>query len=282
MLNRIGTAILGFMVGRTLNRLIRFKKERMKLPSAIGLIFLSISLGFAQDVDTVNPDRPSFSTSTHTVAKGEVQIEGGFTRLRSGSAVGYDVGQILVRDGVSKRVELRVGVPSYEIVDVPEGRATGADDVLVETKVLLMSRKRVALGALASASFPTGSREVAEHTFQPGATLITDITVSDAVSVTCNAGYSRATTSGLRYNSVSGVSTANVSLSSTVSAFTEFFAFNQFHDRAQKYVGVGAALRIGKRASIDASGGFGIRNRFDGPDRYFGAGISLVLTSSRD
>jgi hypothetical protein len=249
----------------------------MKLPSAIGLILLSISLASAQDVDTVNPDRPSFSTSTHTVPKGEVQLEGGFTRARSGSAVGYDIGQILVRAGVSRRVELRAGIPSYEIVEFPAGRVTGADDVLVETKVLLVSRKRVALGALASATLPTGSRDVVEHTFQPGGTLITDITVSNAVSVTCNASYSRATTSGLRYNSVSGVSTVNLSLSSNTSVFTEFFAFNQFHDRPQKYIGAGAALRVGKHTSIDASGGFGIHNGFDGPDRYFGAGISRLF-----
>jgi len=249
----------------------------MKLPSAIGLILLSISLASAQDLDTVNPDRPSFSSSAHTVAKGDVQLEGGFTRARSGSAVGYDIGQILVRTGISNRVELRAGVPSYQIVELPANRVTGADDVLVETKVLLMSRKRVALGALASATLPTGSRDVAEHTFQPGATLITDITVSSAVSVTCNASYFRLTTTGLRYNSVSGVSTANFSLPSGVSVFTEFFAFNQFHDRPQKYIGAGVALRLGRHTSIDASGGFGIHNGFDGPDHYFGAGVSRLF-----
>jgi hypothetical protein len=73
------------------------------------------------------------------------------------------------------------------------------------------------------------------------------------------------------------VSTVNFSLSSAVSAFTEFFAFNQLRDVAQKYVAAGAALRLGKHTSIDTSGGAGIHNGAHGPDRYFGAGISRLF-----
>jgi hypothetical protein len=243
----------------------------------LGAIALMLALGTyvsAQDVDTVNPDRPSFSTSTYVVAEKHTQLEGGFTRLRFGSLTSYEIGQVFVRVGVSKHVEIRGGVPSYLVGNGPAGRVTGADDALVESKLLFMSGRRVALGALASATLPTGARDVAEHTFQPGATFIADVTASKCVSLTTNAGYTRATAAGIRYDAVSGVLTANVSVSSRTGFFTEFFAFNQPHDTPQKYVGFGGALRIGKRTSIDASGGFGIRNRAGGPDRYFGAGIS--------
>ena len=232
---------------------------------------------YGQTADTVSPDRPSFSTSTHITAAHHVQLEGGASRARFGDTTSYDVGELLVRVGITERFELRAGVPSYISSQIPSSHASGADDSLAEGKILLKSGSRLALGALVSAILPTGSHAVAEHTFQPSGTLITDINVSKSVSVTANARFGRSTTNGIRFNDVSGVTTLNFALPSNTSLFTEILAFNQLDDRTQKYVKSGISKMIGRRFEIDASGGQGLHNGAHGPDRFYGAGISHLF-----
>jgi hypothetical protein len=165
----------------------------MRFSVLVAIVLMWSSLAYGQDDDTVGPDRPSFSSSAHTVPAGHVQLEGGVSRWRYGNAEGDNVGELLVRVGVSDRIEMRALVPSYLIVRDPGGRVSGADDTLVESKFRFRSRDRAAFGILASAILPTGSRSVAEHTFQPGATLISDIQAKKFVSITSNVGYFRAT-----------------------------------------------------------------------------------------
>lgn len=56
----------------------------------------------------------------------------------------------------------------------------------METKILLSTGEHA---LLLNSLLPTGSREVAEHRFQPGAALAADFTLSQAVGVTLNLGY---------------------------------------------------------------------------------------------
>lgn len=249
----------------------------MKILLFIGVFICSVSISLAQDEITVNPDRPSFSTSTHIVAAGHVQTEGGIAHARFGPVSSNEFGELLVRAGISKRFEARAAIPSVLTSSFASSRITGVEDMGIEGKFLLKSGDRLALGALASASLPTGSRSVAEHTFQPGSTFIADVTVSKSVSITSNASYSRATNDGMRFNAVSGVSTANFSLPSNLSVFTEFYAYNQPNERTQKYAASGLSWIIHKRFEIDTSGGIGVRNGAHGPDRYYGAGISRIF-----
>jgi len=252
-------------------------EAHLRLVLLVSVFFELMSAAHAQDEDTVNPDRPSASTSTHIVAARHIQLEGGISRSRFGAGNSNQFGELLVRAGVSKRVEVRAGIPSFLTSEIPPSRVTGADDMLIEGKFLLKSGDTLALGALATAILPTGTHSVAEHTFQPGSTFIADINVAKSVSVTANAGYSRATSNGARFNSISGVSTVNFALPSKLSLFTEVYAFNQLDDRTQKYAGTGLAWIVGKRLEIDASGGIGLRNHAHGPDRYYGAGISRLF-----
>jgi Putative MetA-pathway of phenol degradation len=249
----------------------------VKLLLLIGIFFALISPALSQSADLVNSDRPSFSTSTHIVPARHVQLEGGDTRARYGPSTSNVFGELLVRIGVSERIEVRAGIPSYISIEDSTSRVSGADDSLVEGKFLLKSGSRLSLGALASAVLPTGSHSVAEHSFRPRSTFIADINVSKSVSVTSNASYARSTSNGVRFNDVSGVSTANFALPSNLGLFTEFYAFNQLGGRAQKYAASGFEWTIGKYLEIDASGGFGIRNGAHGPDRYYGAGISRLF-----
>ena len=249
----------------------------MKFLLTVFAIFVFVSVALAQDADTVQPDRPSTSSSTHIVPAHHVQLEGGMDRIRIGAGSAYAVGEVLVRVGINKRVEAGIGVPSYLSFRAATTHWTGADDTSIDTKIQLMSSERVSFAVLADAVLPTGSRNVAEHTFQPSATFISDFTVSKVIGVTANASYSRSTDGGVRFNDFTGVLTVNYSVSSGWNAFTEIFGSNNHNGVAPRYAGAGITRTIRKHTSIDASGGTGLGNNVHGPDYYWGFGISHLF-----
>src|SRR6185436_15412023 len=99
----------------------------MKLLLTFFTLFVFVNVALAQDADTVQPDRPSVSSGTHIVPARHVQLEAGVDRIRIASASGYAAGEVLVRVGINKRVEVGVGVPSYLSFRFPPIHLTGAD-----------------------------------------------------------------------------------------------------------------------------------------------------------
>ena len=98
----------------------------MKLGALIAILLVCSGVASGQNPGVVNSDRPSFSSSTHVVPKGHIQIEGGAGTRRYGNTTGYDIGEILVRTGLSDHIEVRAGVPSYIATETSGVRKTGA------------------------------------------------------------------------------------------------------------------------------------------------------------
>ena len=71
-------------------------------------------------------DRPDFTESASTVAPGHAQLEAGYTRATGGSLVTHEIGETLVRVGLTGAAELRVGIGSWRIEapDDPAGTTT--------------------------------------------------------------------------------------------------------------------------------------------------------------
>ncbi len=85
-------------------------------------------LGATVSVDSAAPmvtDRPDFTESAVTVAAGRVQAEAGYTLSGGDGATRHDLGELLVRIGVTGGQELRVGVGSYAWLE-PESGATAS------------------------------------------------------------------------------------------------------------------------------------------------------------
>jgi hypothetical protein len=248
----------------------------MKFGVLIAILLTCCSVACGQNADTVNSDRPSFSNSTNIVPKGHIQLEGGTGRRRYGDTTGYDIGELLVRIGLSNHVEVRVGVPSYVATENAGVRQSGADDLLLEGKFYVKTKDRLAYGFLANAILPTGTHAVAEHKFQPGGAFISDLTVTKDVGITSNVGYSWASNAGQRYNYTFAVSTINIALRSDLVLFTEFYLFHQ--SGVQKYGASGLDWTVKKKTAFDVSAGFGLPgNNAHGPDRYFSIGISRLF-----
>jgi hypothetical protein len=235
---------------------------------------------YAQQPLEASPDRPDFTDGTDVVALGHVQIEGGVTVTRTGDEHDLSVGEVLVRVPATKRVELRLGVPSLLASREGEGeRVTGADDVFVEAKVVLVPGERAALAVLLNASLPTGTRSVAEHRFQPGATLAADLTLSDEVALSLNLGYDDASTDGRRFNQVFASGSFDFGLPKNFDAFAEVYALDraEAYGPAQRYADTGLSYHVTARTVVDARIGSGLRNGTGGPDYFFGFGVTRLF-----
>lgn len=233
------------------------------------------------DEAAISTDRPGFSTSTSIVPRGHIQLEAGATASRSGDDRAYSFGQLLVRVPVSGRAEARVGVPSYLVSRSGGARSTGADNVFLEGKYLLASRKKVAYAVLVNAIVPTGSRRVTTREFQPGVNFAADYTFCDTVGATFNVGAVRvanvaATGATSHSDDLFGAASFNFTLSPKLGAFTELYAIGG-DGPTQKYLDGGFTYLLTPRTQLDASAGVGLGNDAGGPDYFYGVGVSRLF-----
>lgn len=232
------------------------------------------------DEPDVTPDRPDFTNGTAIVPLGHFQVEVGLTATFAGGDRDVSVGEALVRIPLTQRLEVRVGVPSFLSSHSEEfGDENGVDDLFVETKIRVASSRRAAIAVLVNASLPTGSRNVAERRFQPGATLAADLTLSHAIGLSSNFGYSRASSNGEHFNQVSASGSFGFDLSSRTGAFAEVYMLNRTEPRGrtQRYADAGFSFNVTRRIVLDVRVGTGLGNGGGGPDYFVGFGLTRLF-----
>lgn len=232
----------------------------------------------AQGEEALVTDRPDFTESAQTVLAGRVQVEGGVTFERAGSARMRSVGEVLVRVGAGDRAEIRLGVPSYLTVS-DGGRTSGLDDAFLGAKFRLNGPdSKTGLALLAGSALPTGSRRVAEHRYQPEAVLAADFPDFGKFSLAANLGGGRMVDGGQRFTQLWGSVSLGRELTEKTGAFFELFAFNRDAPggSSRKYFDTGLTHQITPDFQLDARIGFGLNNNNGGggPDYFYGFGVS--------
>lgn len=220
-------------------------------------------------------DRPDFTESASSVPSGRVQIEAGATSERAGSVRQRTLGEVLVRAGIGKRAEVRIGVPSYLVVR-DGGRSRGLDDAFLGTKIVLSTRPRLQTALLAGSTLPTGSRRVAARRYQPKAVLAADLTLSPRVGLGLNLGAGRPSEGGARFTQVFASASLGFEVSDKVGGFAEVYGFNRTEagGSSQNYFDTGLTYALSPNLQVDARAGFGLGNGVGGPDYFYGAGVS--------
>ena len=226
---------------------------------------------------TIAADRPGFSTPTGIVPMGHFQLEAGASAARGGTQRDYSFGQLLVRVPVCEKAEVQVGVPSYLVSRSGGQRVTGADDTFVQAKFRLSTGPKAVYDLLLNSSLPTGSRAVAGHKFQPGATLAADYVLNEKTGLTLNLGTTRASDSGQRYSQLTGAASFGFTLTPKTGAFAEVYAYNQPGGPTQKYADGGFTYLLNPRTQLDISSAIGLGNRAGGPDYSYSAGIARLF-----
>ena len=250
----------------------------------LGLVFMAVQAPapcFAQGAeDPLATDRPDTTETALVVPKGMVQVESGYTYTRSGDDREHALGEVLVRVPVSKKAELRFGVPSYLWQREGGARAVGFDDAFFGAKFALSPGgkgwKKPTTALLVGTSLPTGARAFRENGLQPEAVLAASWELSPVAALSSNLGYVRAKDGGVRFDQVFGTLSLGVSLSDKWGAFAEVFGFSKADATGQsaKYADSGLTYLINNNFQLDARAGIGLNNKTGGPDYFVGAGAS--------
>lgn len=117
------------------------------------VLLLGASVPLASSAQ-ISADRPGFGDGTTTVAPGTFQAGLGYA-FNGNGINNHELGQLLLRYGVSDRIEVRGGVGSYVVVESPFDN--GYSGTSVGTKVRLAQTDVWTLSGVGSVSLPTGT-----------------------------------------------------------------------------------------------------------------------------
>jgi hypothetical protein len=229
--------------------------------------------------EPIVPDRPDFTDGVLVVRA--LQIEGGVTMTRTGSERELAVGEILLRVPVASRLELRLFAPSHLRVRDHDLTQSGFGDAAVGIKLGLSdgnpaSRAIPSTAFLVTTSVPTGSDELSDDAYEPEAKVALEWELSDSLGIGVNLGYSRPSDGGERFDQLFATISAGISLSQSVGAFVEVYAFNQAATSggSAAYADTGLSYLVNPNLSLDARVGFGLGNDVEGSESFVGIGVS--------
>ena len=232
----------------------------------------------AQERSPIETDRPDFTEASSLVSARHVQLETGWT---SSQARGnnmpsqYSWPEVLLRIGVSSRLEARLG-QSFASVDPGTGeRFTAHDDLYAGVKLALAEQRgaRPQVAMLLQATIPTGDDRLTNDEWLPGGALLAGWGTGGAFSYAAGLQFNRLPVEGIELAPSVAV---GVQLTSTLKAHGEWFAFAPVgagESTTAHYANGGLALRVSNDAQLDARVGAGLNNAADRV--FFGLGFSI-------
>ena len=233
-------------------------------------------------------DRPDFTESAATIAPGRFQLEAGFTNTRVKDVNIDSIGEILIRIGVVKFWELRIGLNSYTITDTisdtvseapGKGDITGLENVTIGFKFRFLDNRgaRPALALLLSTSLPVGSSEYRVSMYQPRAVLAAGWELTPTLSLGANLGYAYLAVDEVKFNQVSGSVSMAVSLGGRWGLYAEWFGLSLDHKDGTDlhFVNSGVTFLALANLQFDFRVGRGL-NGID-KDDFIGAGLVFRL-----
>ena len=261
------------------------------------ILFLSLLLAtvpgvLAQEPDKLITDRPDATESPQTIQPGIVQLEIGATHTHDAEA-GVEIDQFavpgsLLRIGLSRRIELRVGWDGFQDLEVREGAVDFRDDGIGDSslgfKIGLTDNATTGTvtALLVETSVPTGADGFTNDRADPSVRYIAAFDVAESVGLGVNLGVSwatedegagRDTLASAFYTVATGFG-----LSDRVGAFIELFGelgLDSGASDAHSFDG-GFTYLVRPNVQLDIAGGVGLNSAAD--DWFLGIGISARLT----
>jgi hypothetical protein len=247
-----------------------------------GVAFVGCLVALVGQVNAEEPlvtDRPDFTESGLVVGRTVLQLEAGGTYVEADDEKATSLGELLVRYGITKGIELRLVTLTYLWLDPPGESSSGFVDSSIGAKIqLTRAERRGFLGRtdaalVVSTSFPSGNSEFRSDSWEPSAVLAFGWDLSGRVSAGVNLGYARP--SGLdRFDSFWGSGVIGVGLTENTSAFFELFGFNREVEDGPSTLNfqTGVTHLLSPDLQLDAR----VARRVidDGVDFLFGVGVS--------
>ena len=252
-------------------------------------------LGAEDDPDAAAPlvtDRPDQTESAAVVAAGLVQVEAGFTHVEDepdgGDLVVADgIGETLVRIGLVRGLELRLGFAGYRLEELDTATGETSDEgyggATLGAKLGLLeergARPRVAL--IAGTTIPSGARRFSTDDFDPFVRATASHTLSERLSLGYNLGAAWLTEEDDAGDEdtlsvLLGTVTCGIALSERVATFVELFGESGLSAEDDfTAADAGATWLVLDNLQLDLSGGIGLSE--SAADWFGGVGVSFRL-----
>jgi hypothetical protein len=220
------------------------------------------SLGLRSALAQIGTDRPGFADGAVTVDDQIVQAELGYAVHRNGGTA-HDVGQLLLRGGLTDRIELRGRVGSLQITD----GEPGYDGAALGTKVSLFDTPAAMVGVVAMTDLPLATTPRASDRARQELALAFTGALSERVILTMNTGTHFFFSGGPQNDRASEgffVPTLALGLSETVGAF---FGYAGFYGTAgnRNWIEGGLTLLANDDTQLDLNGAIRVDTHSDTP-----------------
>jgi hypothetical protein len=237
-------------------------------------LFLVASLGFPLSAHAqISADRPGFGDGTTTVAPGTVQAGLGYA-FNGNGINNHELGQLLLRYGVTPGIELRGGVGSYVVNESPFDN--GYAGTSVGAKVRLFQNEPSALSGVATLSLPTGTGafDSMDDRARQEVKLAFDGALGEGLTLSVNGGTSFYYASGVqdeRDFDVLFIPTLSFSVAENTGAYVGYAGFYEAGPNAN-WVEGGVTYLYNADTQLDVN--TGLRVDDNGDDFFFGIGVA--------
>lgn len=237
-------------------------------------ITLLASLGLPLDTyGQISADRPGFGTGTATVGSGTVQASLGYAGNGNG-ITSHELGQLLLRYGVSDRFELRGGINSYVVIEAPFDN--GYSGTSVGAKVRLFKNDISALSGVATLGLPTetGALSGPDDRARQDLVLAYDGALGDGLTLSVNGGTSFYYASGIQNDrdvEVLFIPTLSFGLAESVGAYVGYAGFYD-DGPTRSWVEGGITMLSNANTQLDVNTGLRVDDNGDG--FFVGAGVA--------
>lgn len=280
--------------------LARSPHRGWRLAQSVWAMLAFQAIGLAQEGENAGEaesplvtDRPDFTESTEPVPTGRSQIEMGYTfafdregddRLREHTAP-----ELLLRVGVSERLELRFGWEGYSWSEAQSRTATrsgrevtreawfqGAHDLSLGLKYKFVDQHGSVphLGVIAQVSVPSGSAGVSSGDVEPAAVLLWAYDLSDRTAVAGNIAFATLTEEGDRFFQAAASLSGAYALTDRLGIYVEYFGLypNREGGDSAHSINGGLTYLIDHDLQVDCRVGAGLNEEAD--DFFAGAGVA--------
>jgi hypothetical protein len=135
----------------------------------------------------ISPDRPGFGDGSTAMSAGRLQVESGYGFGTSGDVSSHSVGQLLLRYGLTGRIEARGGVGSYVLNDTP--LENGYNGTTLGAKAALLQGGPLTASLLATTGLPTGTGTYESDRVWQDLTLAWGAPVAGPLAFASNVGH---------------------------------------------------------------------------------------------
>ena len=247
----------------------------MKKFLVVLVFFISFkNITFAQDLPSIQTDRPDQTECPFITPKHYFQLENGFSYEKTNKNSELIVAPtILTRFGINKFFELRL-ITEYVITKENSTTYPGINPVLIGFKTRLLEEKGIipSTSLIAHIGFPDlASSQYRVNYYFPEFRFTMQHTISDKQSLSYNLG--------AEWNGVDKkptfiyTLTTGYSLTETIGAYIEFYGFVPQIGKADHRFDLGLTYLFNPNHQLDVSGGFGLSAI--SPKYYFALGYSF-------